>query len=547
MRRLICVFLMVWKALAAEEAKPSVPVPVPVPENLVTLRALVGSLTTLRSQLDQQNARLKESSAESAKEDAKKEIASIQERLEQVERDLESVATGVESHEQDQPVIGKLDLGAELQELVGPLIREVKQATEQPRVIERLRGEVAADEKQLEQAKRALANAEALIKSLPKAKDGSTDGALRKELQDIQSKWKGTVAEVQGNLEATRYRLNDTLAKRKSIWEILTNGARLFFLTRGLNVLLAALAFFGAFLGWRAMHRWAAHLSPWHRANAERPFLARLLDVLYHAMALVIGILAALTMLYSMGDWLLLGLSLIALLALVLAAKNSLPRYYDQARLLLNLGEVREGERVVVNGLPWLVRSLNMTTVLVNPSLRRGGLRVPITTMVPLSSRPFTQGEIWFPCEEGDWVSLSDGTFGKVTAITPEFVQMVQLGGAHRTYATTAFISQNPVNFMGGFRVTAIVKVHPEHRALVSEVIPAAIQESIHEGLLAIVEPQQIKSLKVEFRAVIPNALEFDVVADFDGSVAEKQPALQRTLQQYALAACNKNGWKLGG
>jgi hypothetical protein len=131
--------------------------------------------------------------------------------------------------------------------------------------------------------------------------------------------------------------------------------------------------------------------------------------------------------------------------------------------------------------------------------------------------------------------------------VTAEFVQIVQLGGAHKTYTTSAFLAQNAVNFTGGFRVTAIVKVHPEHRALATTVIPDAMKETIHEGLLAIVEPAQIRSIKVEFRAVIPNALEFDVTADFDGEVAEKLPGLQRALQTHALAACNANDWKLGG
>jgi hypothetical protein len=271
-----------------------------------------------------------------------------------------------------------------------------------------------------------------------------------------------------------------------------------------------------------------------------------MLDVLYHATALVVGAALSMTVLYSIGDWLLLGLSLVALVALLLAAKNGLPRYYSQARLLLNLGEVREGERVVINGLPWQVRSLNLVSELVNPSLQHGALRIPIAGITGLSSRPYEIGEVWFPCKEGDWVQLADGTFGKAVAVTSEFVQVVQLGGAHKTYTASAFLGQNAVNFTGGFRVTAIVKVHPDHRELVTETIPPMLHEGILEGLLTLVEHQQIKSLKVEFRAVIPNALEFDVVADFDGQVAEKLPTLQRALQQYALATCNAQGWKLG-
>jgi hypothetical protein len=187
-----------------------------------------------------------------------------------------------------------------------------------------------------------------------------------------------------------------------------------------------------------------------------------------------------------------------------------------------------------------------MVADLVNPALRHGSLRVPVTSLASLSSRPCAAGDLWFPCKEDDWVQLADGTFGKVVSATPEFVQLVQLGGAHRTYTTATFLAQNPVNFAGGFRVTAIVKTHPEHRALATREIPEAMREAMHAGLLGIVEPAQVKSLKVEFRAVIPNALEFDVTADFAGEVAEKLPALQHALQHHALAACNEHQWRLG-
>ena len=526
-------------------AQPASLTPAEPPSNLGTLRALVESMTALRSQLDQQNTKARSGETDAIKEAAKKEAESIQQRLTQVRRDFESVATGVDERTQTPAVIGKLDLASELTDLLAPLMQELKQVTEQPRVIERLRGEVTAQEQRLASAKRASESLTQILNAVPKGRENSPDATLRQALVETQKKWSATVSETQGSLETKKFQLKRELSDRKSVWQLITNAAKGFFLTRGLNLVLAVVTFFLTFFGWRSMHRWITHFSPWHR-GPDKPFFARVLDVLYHATAFIVGTLAALTVLYTMGDWLLLGLSLIALLALVLAAKNGLPRYYAQARLLLNLGEVREGERVVVNGLPWQVRSLNLITELVNPALQHGSVRVPIETVTGLSSRPFEQGEVWFPCKEGDWVQLADGTFGKAVAVTSEFVQIVQLGGAHRTYTTNVFLGQNAVNYTGGFRVSAIVKVHPDHRALATSTIPNAMRETIHEGLLSIVEPSQVKSLKVEFRAVIPNALEFDVIADFAGDVADKQPALQRALQHHALATCNAQGWKLG-
>lgn len=506
------------------------------PSNLTALRALVESMESLKSQIDQTSAQVRKGD-----ETAKKELADLQQRLNERERDFESVATGIERHNDESASTSKLDLTVELTDLLGPLMHELKQVTEQPREIERLRGEAAREQRHLEEAREAVDNLTALLKTLPSGKDD----ALRKALNEVKKDWASAMTEAQGSLEAARYRLNEVLSNRKSLWQLIANAMRGFVLTRGVNLALAVLAFFLAFLGWRSMHRWVTRFSPWHQ-KGDKPFFARVLDVLYHATAVVVGTLAALTILYTTGDWLLLGLCMIALLALLLAAKNGLPRYYAQARLLLNLGDVREGERLVLNGLPWQVRALNLVTELHNPALQHGTLRVPIQQVAGLTSRPYESGELWFPCKEGDWLQLSDGTFGKAVVVTSEFVQIVQLGGAHKTYTTAAFLAQNAVNLTGGFRVTAIVKVHPDHREIATSTIPEALREGIHEGLLTMIEPPQLRSLKVEFRAVIPNALEFDVTADFTGDVADKQPGLQRALQHYALATCNAREWKLG-
>ena len=51
---------------------------------------------------------------------------------------------------------------------------------------------------------------------------------------------------------------------------------------------------------------------------------------------------------------------------------------------------------------------------------------------------------MWFPSNEGDWVSVGD-VRGRVVSQTPDTVQLVQLGGARVTYKTPAFLAANPV------------------------------------------------------------------------------------------------------
>jgi hypothetical protein len=64
------------------------------------------------------------------------------------------------------------------------------------------------------------------------------------------------------------------------------------------------------------------------------------------------GLAAAVVVLLVAGDWVLLGLVVLFVLVLGFAAKDALPGYMDEIRFMLNLGPVRENERLVFNGVP---------------------------------------------------------------------------------------------------------------------------------------------------------------------------------------------------
>lgn len=549
--------LLPWAGASAQPANASKPKTEPVPAvatapnapptTVSTLRALVDSMSVLKAQLEEQGRLAKSGENDAVKEAAKKEAAALQTRLEQAERDFEAIATGI-NPEQPAPStdLTKFDVMAELTEMVQPLIREVKAATEQPRLIEQLRGQLNAQNARLEEVRRAVANVQKTLSSLPPAKDGTPDAALKKSLQATLEKWKYAEREANAAVEVVKHRLDDVLAQKKSILSLLSHATSTFFLTRGRNILFAVLALAGTFSLLRAMHRWLSKRSPWHaKVDGRLPFAGRVIDVAWHGLTAVMSITAALAVLYSTGDWLLLGLCLIALVGLVLGARTAIPKYYNQARLLLNFGEVREGERIVYQGLPWVVKSLNMFSELRNPALRNGMLRVPLTQLAQSTSRPVQKEEPWFPCAEGDWVHLQDGTFGRVVCITNEYVQMVLLGGARKTYPTTSFLTQNPQNHAAGFRVSTIIRLDHKHRDEATKTIPALITKTVHEGLLKDFKPELIKSIITEFRAATVTALELEILADFNGEMAGHFTNLQRKLQLHALDACNQHGWRL--
>ena len=121
-----------------------------------------------------------------------------------------------------------------------------------------------------------------------------------------------------------------------------------------------------------------------------------------------------------------------------------LPGFYEQAKLLLNLGPVREGERVVFNGVPWEVQTIYFYTELTNPAFEGARIRLPLRDLLTLNSRPTDESSPWFPCRRNDWVRLSDGTRGKVVELTPEWVRLILLGGSRKTYTVSAFLDLHP-------------------------------------------------------------------------------------------------------
>ena len=124
------------------------------------------------------------------------------------------------------------------------------------------------------------------------------------------------------------------------------------------------------------------------------------------------------------------------ILALVWAMKNTVPAFLDNARLILNLGPVREGERVVYQGIPWRVAALNLFTDLENPELVGGHFRLPLKDLSTLRSRPFDpETERFFPTRLDDWVMLADGFYGRVIRQTPEEVVIATGRGSSTHWA----------------------------------------------------------------------------------------------------------------
>lgn len=515
-----------------------------VPVELTDEEKSIEALTSVLESIEANQNRIEELNSDLAKapeverESLSKEIRDLTEIRSALESDFEAIATGIDTTEYDESAEEQFILGDELDSILEPIIAELKDLTEKPREIEALRSDLANWKKRLTTTETALVN----LSSIPTI----TKGELQNNLAETRQKWTERKNQAENRIQAISYQLEQAERNKPTFLKTISEGFRGFFRSRGRNFLLCFLVFFATYFALRFLHQRIDRMTPWRR-KGKRPFYIRLIDVGLNVFSVVGAVVASLVVLYATGDWVLMGLAIIILVGAALAAKNGLPKLYDHARVLLNLGEVREGERVIVNGLPWRVERLSFYSILKNEQLRGGLMRLPVKAMADFISRPISEeGEMWFPCNEGDWVELPDVGRGRVIAQTPEYVQLVKLGGAKITIPTIDFLSMAPKNLSQNFRIKSTFGIDYKHQADCTTKIPETLWAYITKGIYTLIEDREtLLSLKVEFASAGASSLDYQIIADFDGEHAPRYEMLSRALQRLAVDCCNKNGWEI--
>jgi hypothetical protein len=502
-----------------------------------TLSTILDSLNELKRRIGTREEELQLARTEDQKARVLKDLTQLNARVAAISRDFERIATGVSLETFAARPQERLDLREELQEILGPLIKELKGLTAQPREIERLRGDATYFENQIATAKKALKRVQELIAETP-------DRELQGKLQEVEKDWKQREQQSTGQLAVVNYQLSEELKKKKPFLESFQSLMQMFFKSRGRNFLLAVVAFGLVLLLCRCLYRLLYRFSPLHNAD-ERTFYSRLTDLVYYGLTFAAATGASLLVLYVAGDWVLLSIAFLFLIGMIWTARQTLPRFWTEAKFLLNLGTVRDGERLVYQGIPWKVQALNFSTELLNPQLKGGMLRLPLKDLMGLTSRPYAPEEPWFPCKEKEWVLLADGTLGRVLVQTPEMVELTLLGGSRKTYATAEFLKQNPNNLSAGFRLSITFRLDPRHQSMSAREIPHKLQETLEQELNKGSYAKDLLAVKVEFQDAQPSSLEFAILVNFAGKAARHYDQLTRTIPRIALETCNEEGWVL--
>jgi len=503
----------------------------------MTLKTLIWSWKNIELELQQNIQASKNAATPEEKSAIDSKIAALSQKLAEMKDDFEDLATGVDLNNFENKQIRTFSWKEETLKLVRPLMLEMNRMTARPRKIEQLRRKIDYLKSRLDAIERGLQHLNNLLKE-----SDVNNKVLRRHLVDLTETYQNLKTQLEDQLTVDRYKLTELLNKRESFWRAGHNVVQSFFKKRGRNFILAILLFVAVFTFMRLCRRLIQRYSPIHQKH-KRTFLIRLSDVIYHIVTVAGSTFALLAVLYMTGDWLLLSFMIIVLIGIALSAKAGLPRVWKQIQLMLNLGSVREGERIIYNGVPWKVASLSLNSRLENPLLEPDTIRVRLAELFNVNSRYYHPNEPWFPSKIGDWVILADGTRGQVFSQTSELVQLILRGGSRKTYQTNDYLGLSPHNLSSNFRIKVVFGFDYKHQSVITEDLPAQLTRELKQGFVQKGYEDTVLQIKTEVHSAGASSLDLVVIADFDGQSAAYYNRFKRIIQTLTIQACTANHW----
>lgn len=503
---------------------------------LQTFSSMLKARSDKRAELETIKSALSSTSDEVEMKSQREEADQLQGELDELEEQIGILATGVSASEFDLAGGQAIDLQGELEQLVQPFVIMLKSATEEARQIEHLKHKKLTAKAHIGIAEKALEGIEALSGT-------ELNEEITVEVASIKEAWQEKLAEAT-DLEATiEHQLNARLEAQKRESEEGGSAFGDFFKDRGLSLLMGIGAAALVFTLLKLLGSGFSYART--RGGVQRSFKVRLSALLFNVFSFVAAIGVMLYIFNMRNDWLLLGLVVLLSIAILWMGLKMLPDMLEQITLLLNLGAVQEGERVMFEGVPWLVKKLDFYTDFENPELAGGTFTVPVRELLGLHSRPAAPDEAWFPSRTGDWVKTEDGTIGKIVFQSPEMVQMVELGGARHTFSAPAFFESAPTNLSSNARVEIEFGVSYRHQAIGGTEIPEKLAAYVEKGLLKMLDRDVLLDVNVELLACNSSSLDYEVEADLHGSAADRYEDVERALTRLCLEACNEFGWEI--
>ena len=505
-------------------------------ERLRYIENVIGERVAERVELGRELADATEQEAEELRERA----AELGEEIAELRRTLESIATGgIDSSlfEEEEALEQEGDWRSDLALVAQPVIDSMKEITEKPRRIKEQNDLIAERAKELEIANQAL---EGLAPELELARDE----ALVRRLHALERRWRKRADDAEAAIEIARFEIA-SLRGDKPLWRTALDGTVAFATGRGLTLVLAVAAAAGVFFASRfALSGYRKTLLD--RSEPESRTRYRLAEYGMHAATGLMMLVAVFVVFYQRGDVLLLGLMILLFVGLALGARQVLPQYVTEAKLLLNVGPMREGERILYRDLPWRVESINMYTVLRNPELH-GVLRVPLAKLHDQVSRPVGRDDPWFPSSRGDVVLFGPDDPCEVLDQNPDTVTLRERGGQVVEQPAAAFYRRAMTNLSRGgtFGVEMRFGIDYAEQERATDEVPKVLRGAIRAALERSDVAERVRDVVVELERAGDSSLVYWLFVTMDSRAAKSWLRVRRLVQHACVEACTERGWTI--
>ena len=471
-------------------------------------------------------------------------IIDLQTEIDQLNLIFDSMATNLSLEDSSLKKKEKSPWAKQLEEITLPLLQAIRDLTEKPRKVDSLKKHITDLENilllhieashNLEKLK--IAKTEIENSSKPEEKLYITRLAL------LENKYDPELTKL--NLQEARKNLEQILSSDESLLDSAKNQVKDFFKNRGKNLLVTFAAFFGL---WWLLNRFRKWILRFNLFSQLSPSFGKLFSAAYNIFILIICLLVGMACLYFFNDWLLISLLVMALILVAWTSRQYIPIFLQEIKLIVNLGTVREGERLIWNGVPWLIKDIGLNATLVNQNLEGGEIRLPVKDLIDKHSRPIVEGEPWFPTKTKDWVILKDGSYGWIKHQTLEQVVLILKGGSLKYYSTADFLNQSPLNISAGFRYCIEFGLDYEVQNRICDEIPTLFENGLRNILSKFFEglSPDFRFLEVRFDNPGPSALNLMVIIHADGKCADRHEENRREIQTALVQISNENNLKI--
>lgn len=434
-------------------------------------------------------------------------------------------------------------LGDDIQEILEPAMTGIRAISERPREIQKLQEKIKDLKLKIEDTENAKSK---LVNANKDDKYKVFKRVIKKSIKRLDQ----TIKDYKIQLEDSQFKLIKLENNKGSFVGAFSNIIFDFLKTKGKNLGLALSAFI--FLFWlfgsiknKVIGFFVNRIVRLGRPQDKSLWFVRPIKVIYSVLGFLLALSVSIMILYVLNDWVLVTFIIFILGAVVWSSKHYFPIFFEQSKIVLNLGTIRENEVVIYNHVPWRLKALGYYCRLENPSLTGGTLRISSKELMNYHSRPIVDNEPWFPTRTTDWVVLTDGTYGKVTFQSPEQIVVRLIGGAYKHFKLDQFLSLNPLNLSKGYGIEQIIGVDYQHqKPLLDEVIPRfkdKIQNYLKEFLGE--EYKHIKEFMVEYQNAGSSSLDIRFFLICAGELGAKKLLLERRIQMGFVDVCNEFGY----